>query len=167
MEIDWMGRYRPLVAALVLHSNIVNRGQNERMDCGHGVMLTPQEWQVLEFIVEHDDAYFNMIEIARQIGIPQSSFSRIVKTLHDADLITKYRVAGNKKNVILRSSELGQEIYRGRATDINRDYFKVLFRELEPISDEDIKIFTKALNRFTRSLPTAKDSQEVELIEID
>lgn len=167
MEADWMGRYRPLVAALVLHCNIVNKASNERMDIGDGVMLTPQEWQTLECIVEHEDSYFSMIEIARQLGIPQSSFSRIVKTLHDYKLIAKYQVAGNKKNIILRPTEFGSSLYCNRAEDPTREKFKSFFKDLESLSDKDLKIFTKALNRFTLSLPSAKDSQEVKLIEIE
>lgn len=167
MELNWMGRYRPLVAALVLHTNILTRGWNERMNCGDGVFLTPPEWQVLEFIVEHEEAYFNMMEIARQIGIPQSSFSRIVKALRDQNLIAKFQVAGNRKNVILRPTEIGKDVYRRMAKDPSRSYFQVFFKELESLSDEDIQIFTKALNKFTLALPTAKDSQEVKLIEME
>ncbi|MBR3584466.1 MAG: MarR family transcriptional regulator [Oscillospiraceae bacterium] len=167
MELNWMGRYRPLVAALVLHTNILTRGWNNRMDCGDGVFLTPPEWQVLECIVEHEEGYLNMIEIARQIGIPQSSFSRIVKTLRDDGLIVKYQVAGNRKNVILRPSESGRSVYRRMVSNPSRSYFQVFFKELESLSDEDIYIFTKALNKFTLALPTAKDSQEVKLIEME
>ena len=167
MGSEWMGRYRPLVAALVLHSNIVNRAANERMEIGCGIRLTPQEWQTLEFIVEHDDSFFSMIEIARQLGIPQSSFSRTVKVLHDQTLIAKYQVAGNRKNIILRPTEKGLQIYNNRMEDPIRENFRQFFKELEPLSDEDLQLITKALNHLTLSLPSAKDSQEVKLIEIE
>ena len=167
METDWMGRYRPLVAALVLHTNITNRGSNERMDVGKGVLLTTQEWQTLECIVEHEESYFSMIEIARRLGIPQSSFSRTVKTLYGQKLIEKYQVEGNRKNVILRPSEFGREIYINRVEDDTREMFISFFRDLDSISDKDLETFTSALNRFSRSLPSAKDSQEVKLRKID
>ena len=167
MGSEWMGRYRPLVAALVLHSNIVNRAANERMEIGCGIRLTPQEWQTLEFIVEHDDSFFSMIEIARQLGIPQSSFSRTVKVLHDQTLIAKYQVAGNRKNIILRPTEKGLQIYNNRMEDPIREDFRQFFKELEPLSDEDLQLITKALNHLTLSLPSAKDSLEVKLIEIE
>lgn len=167
MDNTWMGRYRQLVAALVLHTNIITRGSNERMDVGNGVMLTPQEWQTLECIVEHEDEYLSMIEIARAIGIPQSSFSRTVKTLYDQKLIEKYQVEGNRKNVILRPSEFGSHIYNNRVEDNTREMFNSFFRDLDSISDKDLETFTNALNRFTRRLPSAKDSQEVKLKKID
>ena len=164
--IEWMGRYRPLVSALVQHVNTVNKGSAELLIYGD-IYLSPNEWQVLEYIVEHRDDDEHMTGMVQALAIPQSSFSRIVKTLHDLGLISKYQVAGNRKNVILRPSENGKDVYRRMAKDPSRSYFQVFFKELESLSDEDIKIFTKALNKFTLALPTAKDSQEVKLIEME
>ncbi len=167
METEWMGRYRPLVAALVLHANVVNRGLSMRSDIGDGIMLNPQEWQVLEFVIEHSDSYFSMIEISRELGIPQSSFSRIVKTIQDYKLISKYQVAGNRKNIVLRPTEYGKSLYSKRAGVPSSVGFISFFKELDSLSDDSIKTFTKALNNLTLSLPSARDSQEVELIEIE
>ena len=167
MDFDWMGRYRPLVAALVLHANIVSKGISMRSDIGDGIMLTPQEWQTLEFIVEHSDSYFSMIEISRQLGIPQSSFSRIVSLLRDIKLIAKFQVAGTRKNIVLRPTEYGAGLYRSRVENSSGSRFMKFFSELDPLSDEDIKIFTKALNHLTMSLPSASDSQDVRLIEVE
>ncbi len=167
MEVDWMGRYRPLVAALVLHANIVNKGISERNDIGDGIMLNPQEWQSLEFIIEHNDSFFSMIEISRRLGIPQSTFSRIVKTLQENRLIAKYQVAGNRKNIVLRPTDYGVKLYRNRVERSSGTRFRKFFAELEPLSDEDIKTFTSALNHLTMDLPSARESQDVRLIEIE
>ncbi len=167
MGIDWMGRYRPLVAALVLHANVVNRGLSMRSDIGDGIMLNPQEWQVLEFVIEHSDSYFSMIEISRELGIPQSSFSRIVKTIQDYKLISKYQVAGNRKNIVLRPTEYGKNLYNKRVESSSSISFINFFKELDSMSDDCIKTFTRALNNLTLGLPSARDSQEVELIEIE
>ena len=167
METDWMGRYRPLVAALVLHANVVNRGLSMRSDIGDGIMLNPQEWQVLEFVIEHSDSYFSMIEISRELGIPQSSFSRIVKTIQDYKLISKYQVAGNRKNIVLRPTEYGKSLYSKRVGGSSSIDFISFFKELDSLSDDSIKTFTRALNNLTLGLPSARDSQEVELIEIE
>ena len=167
METDWMGRYRPLVAALVLHANVVNRGLSMCSDIGDGIMLNPQEWQVLEFVIEHSDSYFSMIEISRELGIPQSSFSRIVKTIQDYKLISKYQVAGNRKNIVLRPTEYGKSLYSKRVGSSSSIGFNSFFEELDSLSDDCIKTFTRALNHLTLGLPSARDSQEVELIEIE
>ena len=167
MEVDWMGRYRPLVAALVLHANVVNKGLSMRSDIGDGIMLNPQEWQALEFVIEHSNSYFSMIEISRELGIPQSSFSRIVKTLQDNKLISKYQVAGNRKNIILRPTEYGETLYHKRVENSSGSRFIKFFNELDSLSDEDIKVVTRALNNLTLGLPSARDSQEVKLIEVE
>lgn len=65
-----MGRYRPLVAALVRHTNIVQRTFSKRAPLTEGISLTAQEWQVFEYILEHqeDDSCMNCI--SEQLGIP-------------------------------------------------------------------------------------------------
>jgi len=164
---NWMGRYRALVAALVLHVNVASKGISERSDIGDGIMLNSQEWQALEFVIEHKDSFFSMIEVSRRIGIPQSSFSRIVKTLQANKLIAKYQVAGNRKNIVLRPTDYGIERYRSRVEKSSGSRFQQFFAELDPLSDKDIETFTAALNHLTMTLPSAKDSQDVQLIEIE
>ena len=63
MNTGWMGRYRPLVAALVRHANIVQRTLSVKNETAEGICLNAQEWQVLEYIIEHlnDDAHMNLI----------------------------------------------------------------------------------------------------------
>ena len=81
METGWMGRYRPLVAELVRHSNITQRLSATRFSVADDICLNSQEWQVFEYILEHsdDDAYMNMNMISERLGIAQSTFSKIVK----------------------------------------------------------------------------------------
>ena len=61
MNTEWMGRYRPLLAALVRHSNITQRSSGTRTMLTDEISLNAQEWQVFEYIIEHmeDDAYMN------------------------------------------------------------------------------------------------------------
>ena len=115
MNTEWMGRYRPLVAELVRHTNIVQRALGIKSEIGEGISLSVQEWQVFEYIIEHadDDAHMNLI--SDRLGIPQSSFSKMIKTLCGCGLVDKYQMINNKKNIILRPSERGREIYEKRA----------------------------------------------------
>ena len=55
MDSEWMGRYRNLVAALVQHSNIVMKASSEKAEVSRGIFLNPNEWQILEYLVEHRD----------------------------------------------------------------------------------------------------------------
>ena len=168
MGTEWMGRYRPLVAALVLHSNTVHKGLNEKFDLGEGLVLNCHEWQVLEYIVEHRDEYFSMIQIARQLGVPQSSFSRIVSELQKHGLIDKFQVENNKKNVVLRPSQRAMELYDQRSDSLDRRYFRVFFDALEGMSDSELNTFTDALNALTQALNASPQSEsEPKLIKLD
>ena len=169
MDTVWMGRYRALVSALVFHSNVVHRGLNEKTDIGDGIMLAPQEWQTLEYVIEHRDSHFSMADASRALGIPPSSFSRIVKALCSRDLIERFQVMHNKKTVILRPSPYALHLYSQLDDSNSQAMFKDFFRDLESLSDEDLEVFTHALNNLTKRLPSARliEDQEDELIKID
>ena len=53
MGTEWMGRYRPLVAEIVRHSNITQRLSAARFPVADGINLNAQEWQVFEYILDH------------------------------------------------------------------------------------------------------------------
>lgn len=152
MGTEWMGRYRPLVAALVRHTNIVQRTFSKRAPLTEGISLTAQEWQVFEYILEHqeDDSCMNCI--SEQLGIPQSTFSKIAKLLCELGLVDKYQAENNRKNIILRPSDMGAEIYRRHAAAINQASFKGFFSELESLSDDELAVFTAALEKLDRAL---------------
>ena len=118
MEVDWMGRYRELVAAIVLHGNVATRTQSDVIDRGEGTFLTHQQWQILEYIVENRDKVFSMNDISYWLNIPQSTFSKTVKLLCNSDLVEKYQAVNNRKNIILRPTEKGLQLYRSHSAEI-------------------------------------------------
>ena len=63
MERDQFERCRELVAALILHGNVAIRAQSNVLDLGDGIRLKHQHWQIFEYIVEHRDRGFSMVEI--------------------------------------------------------------------------------------------------------
>ena len=99
MTSEWMGRYRPLVAALVKHGNMAVNNLKHRTEIVPGVRLSSTEWQVLESVIEHELQVTNMNRLAEEIGIPQSTFSKTVSYLCGLGLVEKYadkRMGGNE-----------------------------------------------------------------------
>ncbi|MBQ7182943.1 MAG: winged helix-turn-helix transcriptional regulator [Clostridia bacterium] len=145
MGTEWMGRYRPLVAALVRHANINQRISAIYVPVSGDICLRSQEWQVFEYILEHmdDDSHMNMI--SERLGIPQSTFSKIVKSLCGYGLVDKYQSAANRKNILLRPSEKGLRVYRDHSEDMERIIFEPFFSALDGMSDGDIRSFTEAV----------------------
>ena len=73
MERDQFERCRELVAALILHGNVAIRAQSNVLDLGDGIRLKHQHWQIFEYIVEHRDRGFSMVEISYNLSIPPST----------------------------------------------------------------------------------------------
>lgn len=145
MNTEWMGRYRPLVAALVRHSNINQRNAGLKTDLDEKISLNAQEWQVFEYIIEHlnDDAHMNLI--SDRLGIAQSSFSKIVKALCCFGLVEKYQMTNNKKNIILRPSDYGLSIYAKHSSSLMESTFADFFRQMDTFSDIEIVRITRAI----------------------
>lgn len=152
MGSEWMGRYRPLVAALVQHVNIVSRQISKRRPDAEGRSLSMHEWQVLEYIIEHADDDSRMTLVSRRLGIPQSSFSVIAQRLSSLGLVERYREVGNKKNVILKPSEEGIAYYQAKSLASNVPMFQPFFDSLEEFDTETIERFAACLEVFNSSL---------------
>ena len=167
MDTEWMGRYKNLVAAMIMHSNVVVKGLADRRDIGDGIMLNTQELQTLEYVLDRKDENYSMNEAARALGIPPSTFSRIVSKLKRHGLISRFQTVDNRKNIILRPTQYAEDVYSRFDNSKILDIFRTFFKDLEPLSDEDIEIAAKALERFAKSLPSAPAENENELVRIE
>ena len=160
-----MGRYRPLVAALVQHSNITSRPQD--MDIGEGVYLNSVAWQVLEYLIEHEGEADCMNRVSETLGIPQSSFSKMARRLTALGLVERFRTAGNRKNIILRPTEKAHRLYDSFSHTIFERSFRPFFEALDTVDDEALARFTAALNRLNGQLAQDGPAPEAELIPLD
>ena len=155
MQTEWMGRYRPLVAALVQHSNITARAAARSNEIGEGIFLNTVSWQVLEYLIEHGDDASCMTHVHEALGIPQSSFSKIARQLTDLGLVERFRRPTNRKNVILRATPLGRELYMHQIEAMKAAGFSAFFETLDGLDDETIACFTLALNRLSGQVDSA------------
>ncbi|MEA4939218.1 MAG: hypothetical protein VB091_06500 [Christensenella sp.] len=168
MVSSWMGRYREIVAALVRHGNMAARSQFTRNEIYPGLSLTHQEWQVLEYIIEHETDDETMTQISDCLCIPQSSFSKISKLLYEEKLIARFRVFGNRKNIVLKATPYGKEVYESYSKTILNNVFQPFFDHLSGLSDADLATLAHAIQYLDQSVANAteKDAKK-ELIEID
>ena len=152
MDMHWMGRYRKLVMALVQHSNITMRGVGIKDRITDDIWLTANEWQILEYIIEHseDDAHMNhMLEV---LALPQSSFSKTVSLLCSYGLVEKYQTETNRKNVLLKPTEKALAIYKEKSNELDTEMFEDFFKTLDGFDDETLDRFTDALLAFNMVL---------------
>lgn len=167
MGSEWKGRYREVIASLVLHGNVILRTQSSSLfDIGEGVIVTPQQWQILEYIVENSDKLFNMNEISYRLSVPQSTFSKTVKMLYENDLVEKYQAVNNRKNIILRPTEKGLRIYKYHSEEHVKPFFQGFFDALKDVSDIDLHALAKAIETLDNEmLPERKE--EIETIKLE
>lgn len=150
--IDWMGRYRNLVSALVQHSNVVSKAGNERHYMYDGIYMTSNEWQVMEYIVEQRNQDERMILMSETLGIPQSSFSKIIKSMSALGLVERYRSVDNKKNIIVKPTPLALKVYDYHAQQSYDEVFKPFFDALEEVDDESLDKVTKAIELLSNGI---------------
>lgn len=156
------GRYHDLVLALVRHSNSVNRVLNTETNIG-GFGLTVQEYQLLEAVAEYEDENWIMSDYASHLGISLSSISKMASKLTSLGLITKYKLSTNKKNIILKPTDTGIELYHRFFSDISGKLFAPFYAKLDTIPEEYLERMTEAINVFSGEL---KDDAEERLIEV-
>ena len=86
-------------------------------DFGTGDLLYSSEIHTLQMVSRH--AGLNLTELSDKLGVSKSASSKFVRKLIDKKLITKDRVAGNKKEVVFfvtekgRTAALGHEAFAG------------------------------------------------------
>lgn len=159
MQTEWMGRYRPLVAALVQHSNITARAAARSNEIGEGIFLNTVSWQVLEYLIEHGDDASCMTHIHEALGIPQSSFSKIARQLTDLGLVERYQSTANRKNIILKPSEKALRLYRSFSQRIYEKDFQPFFEDLDALDDESLAVIISALQAFNRRITGLTEPQ--------
>ena len=152
MDSEWMGRYRPLVAAVIRQTNIAIKDISSKHDIGEGIRLNNNEWQTMEYIVEHRDDEEKMNTICERLSIPQSSFSKIVKRLVEYGLVERHTTANNKKNIILKPTELAVRLYRKNVDEVVAGRFAGFFEKLEPLDDDTLAVITEAIEAFNNDI---------------
>ena len=162
MDTKWMGRYRPFVAALVRHSNLSSRVSARRKTNEQGaIALSPNEWQALEYLLEHQDEMENMDYISDHLGLATSTFSRLVRALEKLGLVEKYQKAGNRKDIVLRITPAGEDYYYSEVKQRVGPLFEGCFPHLGTLSDEQLEQLVLGIDHISNlMLQDTRDEEE-------
>lgn len=162
MENGWMGRYRPLIAAIVKHTNLIAKIADKKTTLATGEQVSIHEWQVFEYIIEHESDDDRMIHISERLSIPQSSFSKMANYLCAIGLIEKTQMPGNRKNIILKPTEYGRQVYSQRVSVLGENLFFPFFEYLESVGDDGLNLFVKAFEQINASIEAFQESDDIE-----
>lgn len=165
--MPWIGRYRAVVSALIRFANVSQRTLSEHhYHSDYDLSISPQEWQVLEYLLEHPHNTLHMAGIADRLGMVPSTFSKCTQALVRCDLVERFRVPGNRKNIILRSTEKGKNFYFDEVERLIGPKYQTLFSGLAPLANDQLQIFADALQAHVDQLVGDKEGDST-LIKIE
>lgn len=111
MELEWLGKSRPLIEDLFYWSNTYAASCKKKVALTEKIALSASEIQVIEYLLENEELQLNMAGVARRLGISPVSFTNLVSRLEKLGLVQKYYREGDRKSMIVLVTALGREIY--------------------------------------------------------
>lgn len=136
MSLEWLGTHEEFISELMRFGNAYALNYNTERDLGLDVKLSASEVQMMECVMNSEDKYLKMAKIAAQMGIPKSTFSKNIKKMVDKGLIEKYHMSDNKKEIIVRVSDYGRQLYEKYCKIVIRSLYGEVFRRLDELPSE-------------------------------
>ena len=166
MRLEWLGKYGDFVEKLVHYGNAYAQNYNTERSFGVGASFSASEIQTLEYILTNQDKNQNMAEMAYYLGIPASTFSKNVNKMMKKGLVEKYHISTNRKEIILRVSDFGKDVYEQYSRFAYERLYKDVFSVLDQIPAEYVEKFTQILKLCAEENISTADNQAV-LIKIE
>jgi len=167
LELNWMGEYRNMVEKIIKYCNVYALVYNKEMERGSDVKFSFSQIQVVEYLLENEDLHQNMSEIAARLGIYPSAFSKLVNRLVQKGFLKKYHTSDNHKDVIIKVTDFGREIYTKYSAYILENHFSKMFSVAEEIPREYIAKFAAMLDAGVSGTQCETSDTPVVLIQID
>lgn len=109
--------------------------------------ITPDQWQVLDIIVNHRDIKYS--EIALISGKDIASVNRIIDLLNQKGYVSRQTAPENRRRVILGISNEGEKIHKQAGEVINAESKNLLDGLKDKRVLKQIKLFKKIVKRCT------------------
>ncbi|GMQ61958.1 MarR family transcriptional regulator [Vallitalea maricola] len=168
MKLEWMGKYRSFVEKIIKFGNSYAQSYKIEHSYNTSIKFSASQLQVMEYILENEERHQNMSEIACRLGLSPSAFSKNIKKMEKKGLMEKFHTSDNRKDVIIKVSDFGKEIYQSYSEYAYQKAFKKMFEILDQIPDQYIDKFIEVLELSSEMTRLDKDqSQEVKLIKIE
>ena len=166
MRLEWLGKYGDFVEKLVHYGNAYAQNYNTERSFGVGASFSASEIQTLEYILTNQDKNQNMAEMAYYLGIPASTFSKNINKMMKKGLVEKYHISTNRKEIILRVSDFGKDVYEQYSRFAYERLYKDVFSVLDQIPAEYVEKFTQILKLCAEENISTADNQAV-LIKVE
>ncbi|MCY6958511.1 MarR family winged helix-turn-helix transcriptional regulator [Clostridium brassicae] len=168
MELEWMRKYRNFVEKIIKFGNSYAQSYKTEYNYNTPIKFSASQLQVVEYILENEENHQNMSEIASRLGISPSAFSKNINKMVKKGLLEKFHTSDNRKDVIIKVSDFGKEIYKIYSEYAYETSLKKMFEILDEIPDEYISKFTEVLELSAEMTHLDKNQpEEVKLIKIE
>lgn len=109
------------------------------------ILITPDQWQVLDIIINHKDIKYS--EIASISGKDIASVNRIIDLLNQKGYISRQTDPNNRRRVILGISNTGEKIHKQAGEIIQDESENILSGFKDKRLQKQVKIFKKIIKR--------------------
>lgn len=159
MKLEWMGEYRDVVEKLIRYCNEYGNIYKREQYYGTKIKFSYAQIQVIEYLLENEERNQNMSTIAARLGISNSVFSKLVNQLVTKGLLQKYHTMNNRKDVIVRVTELGRSTYMEYSDFILKNHFQKMFDIADQLPRETIPVIAQMLGAGEKP-PTVKPEDD-------
>ncbi|SDC86441.1 MarR family protein [Paenibacillus sp. CF095] len=169
MKLDWMGDHRELIEKIIKYGNAYSNTYKLQRSYGTDMMFSASQIQTLEYILEAEDKEEKMSEMAARLGVSRSTFSKNVKNLTEKGLLEKFHLSGNRKDIYVKPSPKGREVYAKYTEFVRELCFDEIFKYADQISEVDKQNFVRIMDLFADVLVWygEKEQEARKLIRID
>lgn len=169
MKLDWMGEHRELVEKIIKYGNAYSNTYKLQRSYGTNMTFSASQIQTLEYILEAEDQEEKMSEMAARLGVSRSTFSKNVKNLTDKGLLEKYHLSGNRKDIYVKPSAKGREVYTQYTAFVSELCFDDIFKLADQITEADRQNFIRIMDLFADVLVWygEKEQEPRKLIKIE
>lgn len=114
--------------------------EKKPVDIGHGVLLYPSEFHVIEIVGKNPTE--NLTFIAFHLGVTKGAISQMVKKLEKKGLVKKVHTPENKKDIMLELTDFGREAFDWHRS-LHESMEKGIRKELERMNDAELEAFLR------------------------
>lgn len=165
MKLEWMGRNREFIRLLVKFVNLFSHNGSKSVSNRSGISVNAHQWQTLECIIEYEDENCNMVFLAKQLGLPKSTFSKHVNFLEKEGLVERYQRSDNQKDIIMKPSSKGMVFYLERSRIILEAAWKGPFSILDKLSEENLAVFVDFMSSMVADIEQ-ENNKAIELFKL-
>lgn len=146
MNTKWLGKHRDFIGCLIKYANNYAQAYSIMNFHKTSVPCSLAQIQVIEYIIENEEKNQKMVEVAKRLGVSASAFSKNIKKLVEKGLLEKYKTTENKKEIIVKASPLGHQVYEEYVSLLYERRFRHTFELLDTVPQNYLDIVAEALN---------------------